>query len=103
MNEIQAAKVLMKEKVVKTVKELKVVEGEKERLMKKADEKISEKDDKIKELEILVNVKDKNLLDLGEEKREAIRQLCILVDYQRDRYDHLLSRKMTVGRKQTAR
>ncbi|ESQ46762.1 hypothetical protein EUTSA_v10028203mg [Eutrema salsugineum] len=44
---------------------------------------------RIKNLEINVKERDFELLSLGEEKREAIRQLCVLVDYQRCRYDDL--------------
>ncbi|CAL9223895.1 unnamed protein product, partial [Arabidopsis halleri] len=44
---------------------------------------------KIKKLEIDVKEKEYELLSLGEGKREAIRQLCVLVDYQRCRYDDL--------------
>ncbi|CAH2080234.1 unnamed protein product [Thlaspi arvense] len=44
---------------------------------------------RIKKLEISVKERDVELLSLGEEKREAIRQLCVLVDYQRCRYDDL--------------
>lgn len=44
---------------------------------------------RIKKLEINVKERDVELLSLGEEKREAIRQLCVLVDYQRCRYDDL--------------
>ncbi|CAA7028358.1 unnamed protein product [Microthlaspi erraticum] len=44
---------------------------------------------RIKKLEIHVKERDVELLSLGEEKREAIRQLCVLVDYQRCRYEDL--------------
>ncbi|VVB09554.1 unnamed protein product [Arabis nemorensis] len=44
---------------------------------------------RIKKLEINVKERDVELLSLGEEKREAIRQLCVLVDYQRNLYDDL--------------
>ncbi|KAL1195584.1 hypothetical protein V5N11_013585 [Cardamine amara subsp. amara] len=44
---------------------------------------------KIKKLEIDVKEKEFELLSLGEGKREAIRQLCVLVDYNRCRYDDL--------------
>ncbi|KAG7548839.1 hypothetical protein ISN44_As12g039890 [Arabidopsis suecica] len=44
---------------------------------------------KIKKLEIDVKEKEYELLSLGEGKREAIRQLCVLVDYQRCRYNDL--------------
>ncbi|EOA16328.1 hypothetical protein CARUB_v10004478mg [Capsella rubella] len=44
---------------------------------------------KIKKLEIDVKEKEYELLSLGEGKREAIRQLCVLNDYNRCRYDDL--------------
>lgn len=40
-------------------------------------------------LEQQVKQKEDTFLGVSEEKREAIRQLCILVDYHRSRYDHL--------------
>ena len=48
---------------------------------------------RIKKLEINVKERDVELMCLGEKKREAIRQLCVLVDYQRCRYDDLKSSK----------
>ncbi|KAH8522086.1 hypothetical protein H0E87_002920 [Populus deltoides] len=44
-----------------------------------------------KELLLGEEVKDKEevLLGLSKERRESIRQLCILIDYHRGRYDHL--------------
>ncbi|KAG8661879.1 COP1-interactive protein 1 [Manihot esculenta] len=53
-------------------------EGEKENLTKA-----------VSQLEIIMKEKDKGLLDLGEEKREAIRQLCLWIDYHRSHYDYL--------------
>ncbi|XP_010533600.1 PREDICTED: myosin heavy chain, non-muscle isoform X1 [Tarenaya hassleriana] len=50
---------------------------------------LSKFDTRIKELEIEVKRKEVELVSLGEEKRDAIRQLCVLVDYQRCRYDDL--------------
>lgn len=55
----------------------------------------------VAELEGTVRARDNVLLVLGEEKREAIRQLCILIDYQRGRCDYLkeVISRMTVKRK----
>ncbi|KAL8256088.1 hypothetical protein R6Q59_031155 [Mikania micrantha] len=113
MNEIQVTKISMKkmscekddlkEKVVKMMVQLKEVESERDTLKKSVDDleqKSGLKDEKMKELEKQLHVKDEGLVDLGEEKREAIRQLCMLVDYQRDRYDHL---QQLVSKRQTAR
>ncbi|XP_010553555.1 PREDICTED: golgin subfamily A member 6-like protein 22 isoform X1 [Tarenaya hassleriana] len=44
---------------------------------------------RIKEQEAKVKEKEVELVSLAEEKRDAIRQLCVLVDYQRGRYDDL--------------
>ncbi|KAD5508260.1 hypothetical protein E3N88_15963 [Mikania micrantha] len=112
MNEIQVTKISMKkmscekddlkEKVVKMMVQLKEVESERDTLKKSVDDleqKSGLKDEKMKELEKQLHVKDEGLVDLGEEKREAIRQLCMLVDYQRDRYDHL---QQLVSKRQTA-
>ncbi|CAH1453607.1 unnamed protein product [Lactuca virosa] len=52
--------------------------------------RILEKDEKIKELEDVICVKDEEMLCVCEDKREAIRQLCVWGDYQRDRCDSLL-------------
>ncbi|XP_075640247.1 uncharacterized protein LOC142611993 [Castanea sativa] len=58
---------------------------------------ISQLKKKVEELKKSIKEKDEELLNLGEEKREAIRQLCVLIDYQYSRYDHLknLMSKMT--------
>ena len=58
---------------------------------------ISQLEKKVGNLEKSIKEKDEELLSLGEEKREAIRQLCVLIDYQYSRYDHLknLMSKMT--------
>ena len=54
-----------------------------------------EKDEKMGEYERKMNDKDKGMLDLSEEKREAIRQLCIWIDYHQSRYDDLIERIST--------
>ncbi|XP_027341421.1 COP1-interactive protein 1 isoform X3 [Abrus precatorius] len=41
------------------------------------------------ELEKMMKEKEEGMLDLGEEKREVIRQLCLWIDYHRSRYDYL--------------
>ena len=50
---------------------------------------ISQLDKKVGKLEKNIKEKDGELSSLGEEKREAIRQLCLLIDYHRSRYDDL--------------
>ncbi|MED6183534.1 hypothetical protein PIB30_038761 [Stylosanthes scabra] len=44
----------------------------------------------IGELQKLAKEKDEGILELAEEKREAIRQLCLGIDYHRSRYDYLM-------------
>jgi len=44
---------------------------------------------KVEKLERNVKEKDGELVGLGEKKREAIRQLCLLVEFHRNRYVHL--------------
>ncbi|XP_055820374.1 COP1-interactive protein 1-like [Solanum dulcamara] len=48
-------------------------------------EKVWKSDNKIRELEKMIKEKDDGMLALKEEKREAIRQLCIWIDYHRSR------------------
>jgi myosin protein heavy chain len=50
---------------------------------------VSQLEIKVVYLEQQVKDKEEVLLGLSEERREAIRQLCILIDYHRGRYDHL--------------
>ncbi|KAJ9148041.1 hypothetical protein P3X46_030137 [Hevea brasiliensis] len=44
---------------------------------------------RVEDLEQQLEERDEILYNLGEEKREAIRQLSVLIDYHRHRYDHL--------------
>ncbi|WCJ26467.1 myosin heavy chain-related [Euphorbia peplus] len=44
---------------------------------------------KIEDLEMKLREKDEFLVNVGEEKREVIRQLCVQIDYHRHRYDDL--------------
>ncbi|KAK8521600.1 hypothetical protein V6N12_031494 [Hibiscus sabdariffa] len=60
-------------------------EGEKENLLKS----VKQLENKVEFLERAMKEKDEGILGLGEEKREAIRQLCIWIDYHRSRCDDL--------------
>lgn len=73
-------------------------ENEKENLMK------SEKqlENKVELLERAMKEKDEGILGLGEEKREAIRQLCMWIDYHRSRCDDLKEILAKSGRVQSA-
>ena len=44
---------------------------------------------KVEVLETMMKEMDEGILGLGEEKREAIRQLCVWIEYHRSRYDYL--------------
>ena len=46
-------------------------------------------EEKMGELEKTMSEKKEGILALGEEKREAIRQLCIWIDYHRSRCEDL--------------
>ncbi|XP_050377015.1 COP1-interactive protein 1-like isoform X1 [Argentina anserina] len=50
---------------------------------------VNQLEKKVEELKQNVEGKDEGILSLGEEKREAIRQLCIWIEYHQSRYDHL--------------
>uniref|UniRef100_A0A5B6YSV3 Putative intracellular protein transport protein USO1-like n=1 Tax=Davidia involucrata TaxID=16924 RepID=A0A5B6YSV3_DAVIN len=52
-------------------------------------EKVWKLETKVRELEKMVKEKEEGMLGLGEEKREAIRQLCVWIDYHRSRSDYL--------------
>ncbi|KAK1381685.1 hypothetical protein POM88_019420 [Heracleum sosnowskyi] len=67
------------ENLVKAVKQLEVG----------MEESKNEKDKKIGEMEKRLNEKEEWILGLGEEKKEAIRQLCIWNDYHRERCVYL--------------
>lgn len=81
----EAQESLLKEKLSKLEKKL-AEEGTHKLSLAKV---LSKFEGRIKELEINLKRREVELLSLGEEKREAIRQLCVLVEYQRDRYDTL--------------
>nr|XP_043628682.1 COP1-interactive protein 1-like [Erigeron canadensis]XP_043628683.1 COP1-interactive protein 1-like [Erigeron canadensis] len=113
-NEIQAAQIQVKhmnedtkQKTEEMVTKLKVSAGENASLMKSLENMkigIVKKDEKIGELENTILMKEEWISGFGEDKREAIKQLCIWADYHRDRYDHLqeLLLKTTPGsRRQT--
>ncbi|CAN7090651.1 unnamed protein product, partial [Brassica rapa subsp. narinosa] len=91
----EAQETLLKEKLSKLEKKL-AEEGTEKLSLAKV---VTKFEARIKELEINVKGREIELLSLGEEKREAIRQLCVLVDYQRDRYDDLKKSVLRVSLK----
>uniref|UniRef100_A0A5B6YRZ8 NAB domain-containing protein n=1 Tax=Davidia involucrata TaxID=16924 RepID=A0A5B6YRZ8_DAVIN len=52
-------------------------------------EKVWKLENKVRELEKIVKEKEEGMLGLGEEKREAIRQLCVWNDYHHSHSDYL--------------
>ncbi|RID44547.1 hypothetical protein BRARA_I01332 [Brassica rapa] len=91
----EAQETLLKEKLSKLEKKL-AEEGTEKLSLAKV---VTKFEARIKELEINVKGREIELLSLGEEKREAIRQLCVLVEYQRDRYDDLKKSVLKVSLK----
>lgn len=76
---------LLRDKVCKLEAKVSKEGGEKLNLI----QAISQLEKKVGKYERQIKDKDERLLSLGDEKREAIRQLCMLVDYHRGRFDHL--------------
>ncbi|GLU05935.1 hypothetical protein SLE2022_230080 [Rubroshorea leprosula] len=68
-------------------------EAEKDNLMNSV--KLLEK--KVELLETMIRDKDDGIIGLGEEKREAIRQLCLWIDYHRSRYEYLKETFSKIG------
>ncbi|XWS38261.1 hypothetical protein CRYUN_Cryun19dG0116200 [Craigia yunnanensis] len=91
---------LLREKVL-TLEAKLSEEGEEKLNLLKA---VTELENRVGELEKIMKEKDETLLGREEEKREAIRQLCVLIDYHRSRCDYLkeLISKLAVGSKKRA-
>ncbi|KAJ6426492.1 hypothetical protein OIU84_022147 [Salix udensis] len=75
----------LKEMVEQLEVKVRMEGAEKENLTKA----ISQLEKKAGALEKTLKEKDEGISDLGEEKREAIRQLCVWIEYHRSRYDYL--------------
>ncbi|KAK7251404.1 hypothetical protein RIF29_34564 [Crotalaria pallida] len=76
---------LLREKVWELEAKVSKEGGEKLNLTKA----VSQLEKKVGKLEKNLMEKDEELISLGEKKREAIRQLCFVVDFQRDRCNYL--------------
>ena len=88
---------MLRERVEKLQIKANKEEGEKENLLKA----VNHLDKKVEFLETVMKEKDQGIVGLGEEKREAIRQLCLWIDYYRSRCDNLkeiLSKTVRVRR-----
>lgn len=67
-------------------------------------EKVWKSENKVRELEKMIKERDDGMIVLKEEKREAIRQLCVWIDYHRSRsdyYNKMLS-EMNAGRRRAS-
>lgn len=90
---------LMREKIEEMETRLQNIEDERRSLtetMRQQEEKAKEmermvecKDEKVRELERKMREKESGILSLSEEKREAIKQLCIWIDFHHGRYEDL--------------
>uniref|UniRef100_A0A2C9WJ96 NAB domain-containing protein n=1 Tax=Manihot esculenta TaxID=3983 RepID=A0A2C9WJ96_MANES len=81
LDEKEEQEFLLKEKLAKEISSKRL---EEDRL------KVADKlERRVEDLEQKLQERDEILSTLGEEKIEAIRQLCVLIDYHRHRYDHL--------------
>uniref|UniRef100_A0A6M2EW59 NAB domain-containing protein n=1 Tax=Populus davidiana TaxID=266767 RepID=A0A6M2EW59_9ROSI len=85
LQDIKERESALKEKVEQLKVKVSKEGVEKENLTKA----ISQLEKKVVALETVMKEKDEGILDLGEEKREAIRQLCIWIEYHQSRYDYL--------------
>ncbi|KAL7159953.1 hypothetical protein ABFS83_01G062700 [Erythranthe nasuta] len=79
-----------------------VKKGEDE--VKSLTQSAEKREEKMRELEREMKEKDNGILRLCEEKREAIRQLCVSIDYHQNRYEDLraLISKRRGGRRHVA-
>lgn len=98
---------LLREKVGELEITLQKAEGEKEILKKtvtEQEEKLGELEKMVEERDEKMNEKEQGFLSLIEEKKMAIKQLCIWIDYHRNRYDDLkeMVTKSISGRRQIA-
>ena len=82
-----------KNKTIKHVQEdvecLLVQLGTKEAEVLGLREKVWRLENKVRELEKMVKEEEEGMLGMEEEKREAIRQLCVWIDYHHSRSDYL--------------
>ncbi|KAG6633958.1 COP1-interactive protein 1-like [Carya illinoinensis] len=85
LQDIKDKEATMRERVGKLEVKASKEEAEKENLSKA----VNQLQKTVAELENTIKEKDDGMLGIGEEKREAIRQLCVWIDYHRSRQDYL--------------
>lgn len=85
LNSKEEQEFLLREKVWELETKVSKEGGEKLNLTKS----VSQLEKKVGKLEKNIKEKDEDLVSLGDKKREAIRQLCLVVDFHRDRCNYL--------------
>ncbi|KAK7399127.1 hypothetical protein VNO78_10303 [Psophocarpus tetragonolobus] len=85
LNKKEEQELLLRENVWKLEANVSKEGGEKLNLRKE----VSQLEKKVGKLENSVKEKEEELVSLGEKKREAIRQLCFMVEFHRDRCNYL--------------
>ncbi|KAK7358542.1 hypothetical protein VNO77_00475 [Canavalia gladiata] len=85
LNNKEEEELLLREKVWQLEAKVSKEGGEKMNLT----QTVSQLEKKVGKLEKNLKEKDEELVSLGEKKKEAIRQLCFVVDFHRDRCNHL--------------
>ncbi|OIW09930.1 hypothetical protein TanjilG_32079 [Lupinus angustifolius] len=85
LNSKEEQELLLREKVWELEAKVSKEGGDKLNLAKA----VSQLEKKVVKLEKNLKEKDEELISLGEKKREAIRQLCFMVDFHRDRCSYL--------------
>ncbi|CAL0312597.1 unnamed protein product [Lupinus luteus] len=85
LNSKEEQELLLREKVWELEAKVSKEGGDKLNLAKA----VSQLEKKVGKLEKNLKEKDEELINLGEKKREAIRQLCFMVDFHRDRCSYL--------------
>ncbi|OIV92645.1 hypothetical protein TanjilG_17996 [Lupinus angustifolius] len=85
LNDKEAKELLLREKLWELEASVSKEGGEKLNLVKA----VNQLEKKVRKLEKNLKQRDEELVGLGEKKREAIRQLCILAEFHRESYNHL--------------
>ncbi|KAG5155649.1 hypothetical protein JHK82_013618 [Glycine max] len=85
LNKKEEQELVLRENVWKLEANVSKEGGEKLNLRKQ----VSQLEKKVGKLDKILKEKDEELICLGEKKREAIRQLCFVVEFHRDRYNYL--------------
>ena len=85
LNKKEEQELVLRENMWKLEENVSKEGGEKLNLKKQ----VSQLEKKVGKLEKILKEKDEELVSLGEKKREAIRQLCFVVEFHRDHCNYL--------------